>query len=136
MDKFLFLVRGYLNATFQHLARIGWETTTVEKNMAVLSSIPLSLTDKKVPNGLRYHAIDIYVDELDKADTPRSGILPLQVLLNPLNGVAADCPTKSVRTRAKDALADIRLQNWLGEEDRVSRANSFAGEEHSQEVPL
>ncbi len=136
MDKFLFLVRGYLNATFQHLARIGWETTAVEKNMAVLCSVPLSLTDKKVPNGLRYHVIDIYVDELDKADTPRSGILPLQVLLNPLKGVAADCPTKSVRTRAKDALADVRLESWLDVENRASRANSIVGAEQSQEVPL
>ncbi|KAI9722381.1 MAG: hypothetical protein M1812_001853 [Candelaria pacifica] len=127
MDKFLFLVRGYLNATFQYLARTGWETAAVEQNTAVLLSIPLSLTDQKVPNGLRYHVIDIYVDELDKTDSPRSGNLPLQTLLEPLRQVGNDSPTKSVRTRAKDAMADERLENWLGVDGGMPRTGSVEG---------
>ncbi|KAI9795767.1 MAG: hypothetical protein M1835_005211 [Candelina submexicana] len=136
MDKFLFLVRRYLNATFNYLARTGWGTTAVEQNLDVLSSIPLNLTDQKIPNGLRYHVIDIYVDELDKVDTPRTDNLPLQKLLEPLRRVGNDSPTKSVRTRANDTLADARLQNWFDVGDSLSRVSIVKGGIDGQGSPV
>ncbi|KZF26379.1 nucleolar [Xylona heveae TC161] len=112
MDKFLMLVRAYLNASFRYLAKIRWESRRVEKYMDILSELPFNCTDPKIPNGLRFHAIDIYVDEIDKVDTPRSGNIPLDQLLQPLRKLQKDCPTKVVRTRAKEALSDERLNDW------------------------
>ncbi|KAI9766076.1 MAG: hypothetical protein M1840_006783 [Geoglossum simile] len=112
MDKFLLLVRRYLAASFRYLAKRNWESAVIGGYMTILSSIPLSATDMKIPNGLRYHVIDIYTDELDQIDTPRSGNLPIDALLAPLRSLGVESPTKAVRSRVKGALEDERLVDW------------------------
>lgn len=112
MDKYLLLVRAYLAASFRLLARYEWQSAMVDQYMDILSSIPLNCTDSKIPDGMRYHLIDIYVDEMDKVDTPRTGKLPLDSLLEPLKILKQKSPTKAVRSRAVDALRDKRLAGW------------------------
>lgn len=114
MDKFLFLVRQCLAASFRQLAKQHWkDTERVERYMDVLRATPLNARDHRIPNGLRYHVIDIYVDELDKADADREGHMPLEVLLRPLKALGKESPTKAVRTRVKEMLEeDERLNDW------------------------
>lgn len=79
------------------------------------------------PDGLRYHLIDIWVDELEKVldfedektdgeDGARSrkikGDVPMDLILRPLEKLRAESPYKPVRTRAEDALDDDRLVEW------------------------
>lgn len=80
--------------------------------MGVLAAIPLSPADGKVPDGLRYHVLDVYVEELDRVDTPRCGGLPVGLLLEPLRRLERESPSKAVRRRAREALADERIQDW------------------------
>ncbi|KAI9834230.1 MAG: hypothetical protein M1819_003068 [Sarea resinae] len=118
MDKFLLLVRTYLNASFRYLQRRGWaDVKTIEAYTTILSSTPLNPTDGKIPNGLRYHVIDIYVDELDKVDRPRSGDMPLERLLEPLRKLEKESATKAVRQRTRETLTDDRLADWTKEEE-------------------
>ncbi|KAI9804298.1 MAG: hypothetical protein M1833_007105 [Piccolia ochrophora] len=124
LDKFLLLVRRCLNASFEYLARRDWDTKTVKEYMGILESIPLSATNRTVADGLRYHVIDIYVDELDKVDrksgatdvdsdsVPRSGLVDLDLVLSPLRSLRDNSPSKVVRTRVKEALSDPRLETW------------------------
>ena len=112
MDKYLLLIRGYLGASFAYLARQDWEVAMVKQYMDILSSVPLSCTDSKIPDGMRYHVLDVYVDELDKADTPRKGSLPLEMLLVPVTLLKEYGFRKAVRRRAKETLNDERLSSW------------------------
>lgn len=80
------------------------------------------------PDGLRYHIIDIWVDELEKvlefeedenADAEDGaqnrkikGDVPMELILRPLEKLRAESPYKPVRTRAEDALDDDRLVEW------------------------
>ncbi|KAI9881045.1 MAG: hypothetical protein M1830_008927 [Pleopsidium flavum] len=113
MDKILLLIRKYLSASFSYLSRNVWADTELVKGyMGILGSIPLNPRDGKVPNGLKYHVLDIYVEELDGVDTPRCGELPLRLLLGPLRTLEKESTTKAVRMRAKEALADERLKDW------------------------
>ena len=121
MDKMLLLVRKYLSASFAYLAKNEWaDLELVKRYMAVLSSTPLHPTDTKVPNGLRYHVLDIYVGELDRVDTPRCGALPLNLLLEPLKTLEKESTTKAVRMRVKEALVDERLKNWERSDSRTN----------------
>ncbi|KAI9751799.1 MAG: hypothetical protein M4579_005885 [Chaenotheca gracillima] len=115
MDKFLFLTRNYLGASFRFLARHAWRPALVAPYTTILSSIPLHPSDVQIPNGLRYHVIDIYVDELDKADTPRSEAMSLDGMLEPLRKLEKEGITKTVRVRAREALADDKVKDWNGE---------------------
>lgn len=113
MDKYLYLVRCYVGKGFERLARHGWEDEeTLEEYLRILETVPLSARDAKVPNGLRYHVIDIYVDELDKMDTQRDA--PLEKLLRPLRRLGKDTFTKTVKSKVQEALEDERLADWKG----------------------
>ncbi|TKA51715.1 hypothetical protein B0A49_13477 [Cryomyces minteri] len=121
MDKFLFLTRQYLAASFRYLARKRWEDTElVDQYMDILAETPLNPPDAKVPNGLRFHVLDIYVDELDKIDADREGDPPLKTLLWPLQRLEENSPVKLVRTRTTEALNDERLKDWNGKRGDAS----------------
>ena len=89
--------------------------------LAILEATPLNPTDNKLPNGMRYHMIDIYVDELDKVDEDRQGVMPLEKLLTPLRHLMEKSPTKVVRTRVREALDDERLKDWQDTESKEGK---------------
>lgn len=109
MEKFLLLTRRYLGASFRVLKKGKWEEEKVAEMLSVLGELPLNVGDMRVPNGLRFHVIDIYVDELERAGALEAGMVPLEDLLLPLRRLAKESPTKPVRTKAKEALEDERL---------------------------
>lgn len=111
MEKFLLLTRRYVGATLQVLQRGGWEEGLVRQHVELLEEIPCNVEDMRISNGMRFHVIDIYVDELEKAGALESGEeeRPVELLLQPLRRLALKSPTKPVRTKAKEALADERL---------------------------
>lgn len=67
-----------------------------------------------MPNGLRFHLIDIYVDEMEKLkpEEMANDPLPLEKLLEPFRVLVIKSPTKLVRTRSKNLLLDGRLAAW------------------------
>lgn len=79
------------------------------------------------PDGLRYHLIDIWIDELEKVlefeevagegddEAPKrkiKGDVPMELILRPLEKLRAESAYKPVRTRAAEALEDERLFEW------------------------
>jgi ribosomal RNA-processing protein 1 len=78
------------------------------------------------PDGLRYHLMDIWIDELEKVlefegkvgedvETPKrtiKGDVPVELILRPLEKLRTESRYKPVRTRAAEALQDDRLFEW------------------------
>ncbi|KAK0933846.1 hypothetical protein LTR29_014587 [Friedmanniomyces endolithicus] len=113
MDKYLYLVRCYVRKGFEVCAAQGWESGgLLEGYLGVLETGPLSPRDVEVPDGLRYHVLDIYVDELEKADVEHAA--PIEVVLEPVRNLGRGTVSKAVRKRVKDALEDDRLREWDG----------------------
>lgn len=111
MEKFLLLTRRYVGAQFALCADARWAEEVVGVQLGLLGEVPLEPREPRVPNGMRYHVIDIYIDELERAGglaEDRKGV-ELSVLLEPLERMARESPTKSVRVKCKEALADERL---------------------------
>lgn len=131
MNKFLFLVRQYLAASFRFLSKQNWSNTSaIEAYLHILSDTPLNPNEAKIPNGMRYHVLDVYVDELDKVDAYREGKMPLELLLRPVRTIEKESRTKAVRKRAKEALDDERLVNWNGDDmEGVSKTGKEKGGE-------
>lgn len=113
MEKFLLLTRRYLAATFKVLKEGGWKEKQIKEYMAMLQEIPCNVEDLKISNGMRFHVIDIWVDELDKVgalelvEEEEEGVL--EMLLGPMRELNEKSPTKPVRKKAKEALEDERL---------------------------
>jgi ribosomal RNA-processing protein 1 len=114
MEKFLLLTRRYLGATFEVLKERKWQEDLVKDHMALLKEVPLEVEDPRIPNGMRFHVIDIYVDELERVgglekNGEGDSSASLEMLLEPLRTLAKSSPTKPVRIKSKEALADERL---------------------------
>ncbi|KAF2094871.1 hypothetical protein NA57DRAFT_45844 [Rhizodiscina lignyota] len=130
MDKFLYLVRQYLHASFLYLSRHKWSNTaSIDAYMAVLESTPLNPTDNKIPNGIRFHVFDIYADELEKVGAGESEDVPIESLVKPLEKIRKESPNKVVRERAKDALDDERVRKWRGQEPLGNSTEDMADDD-------
>ncbi len=129
MEKFLLLTRRYLGAQLKLCDEAKWKKSTVEKQLELLQEIPFHVEDPKIGNGIRYHVIDIYIDELDRAGAlleGRKGV-ELEVLLAPLEKLKKDSPTKSVRVKTMEALADERLPGNEASEDVEMEDEGWGG---------
>jgi ribosomal RNA-processing protein 1 len=131
MDKYLYLIRQFFYASLRSLARAGWkDSELLDDLMGSIAETPVNARDAKIPNGLRYHMLDIYVDELEKLDDEHEAELPVERLLAPIMVLQKGCPTKSIRKQAKEVLEDERVRNWLGLGDvEDAEANEGAGED-------
>src|SRR5690606_13935291 len=64
MNKYLMLVRRYVNATFLYLDKRSYPENLLSDIIETLVLVPLNSTDRKYPDGLRLHVLDVFLDEL------------------------------------------------------------------------
>jgi len=119
LDKYLYLIRQYVNASFKWLSKNEWkDKSKLEEYMEVLEEIPLNPVNMKIPNGLRFHVLDVYVDELEKVDdvwqTEKKSDT-LDMLIRPVEKLTKDGKLKVIRKTAKECLDDDRVKAWRGE---------------------
>lgn len=121
MDKYLYLIRQVLNQSFRFLSRGKWgNSEAIEEYVRILEETPCDTTEPRIPNGLRYHVMDIYVDELEKVGGEEWEVETLEKLLEPLRKLAKEGMVRSIRDAAKEALDDDRLKKWRGEEVKAA----------------
>lgn len=122
MDKYLYLLRCYIAKGFEVCSKSkSWKKAFGEKDkvweqyveMLVADGGPLSPLDMKVPVGVRLHVLDIWVDELEKADGEHK--VDVEKVMAPVKLLGEKTLTKSVRVRADEAVEDDRILSWNGE---------------------
>jgi ribosomal RNA-processing protein 1 len=115
MEKFLLLVRRVFAASLRWAKDMRWEDQAVAEMVSLFGEWPFDLEDvRRVPVGLRLHALDIWVDELEKAgylaedaeEQAKNFVQKIRELVEPL---IRDSPTKTVRARATESFDDERL---------------------------
>ena len=100
-----------MNAAFAYLGRLSWPADMTSDYLQIVQEILLE-AQGKVGDGLRYHILDVWVDELDKVDEERKA--PLKDILSVIVNTKTGGRTKVLRSRADDVLADERLDDWAG----------------------
>ena len=121
MNKILLLIRLVLRSIFMICMPSAKEKNERSSSMSdtkeqslILERWPLSPRERKGPDGLRYHVLDIWVEELEKARSSANGELHdelksiEQKFMEPVEKLAKDGLTKPVRMRAKDTLASAK----------------------------
>ncbi|KAJ0424764.1 nucleolar protein,Nop52-domain-containing protein, partial [Aspergillus carlsbadensis] len=89
------------------------------------------------PDGLRYHILDLWIDELEKVlefddEGKPVGEVPIDLLLAPVERLKKEGLHKPVRTRAAETLSDERLVQW-GLREGVVVSKDEEEEESSEE---
>ena len=76
-------------------------------------TLTVSPKNTKIPNSIRYHITDIYLDELDKIqpleEAGEDFKSSLSQLLKPFKKLQKEGLDKVARTKAKELLEDLRL---------------------------
>lgn len=134
MNKVLLLVRCFLRETF----RVLFDATSIDESKSraksheliarqiqILESWPLSPRERKIPDGLRLHVLDIWSDELvgqltateGAQDSPaESGEDSLKevltdaakLIMSPVEKISKEGLSKGVKTRAKESLQSFQ----------------------------
>lgn len=124
MNKILLLIRMATRNLFKicvpqfESGAIGKKE--INEQCSVFEKWPLSPRERKVPDGLRYHVLDIWVDELGHArsqaneDQDNEMKITMKIMMEPVERLAKDGLTKPVRTRAKETLVTAKQTFGLG----------------------
>ena len=125
MNKVLLLVRFYVRETFNlalcwALSEDSTSDDRVVRQIQILETWPLSPRERKVPDGLRLHVLDIWVDELagqltaarktveetEGISDGKKAILAdiARVFMLPVEKIGKEGLGKAVKIRAKEAI--------------------------------
>ncbi|CAF9909907.1 hypothetical protein IMSHALPRED_008503 [Imshaugia aleurites] len=138
LDKYLYLLRQYVAYSFTYLQQHAWNGELVLGYLDLLEGVysgksedgvgALSAGDGKVPDGVRYHVLDVWVDGLVETEG-WEGV----GVMRPIERLGIKGRTKVVRERAKGVLGDERLQGIVerigdgGEEHGGDEEEEFGG---------
>ncbi|ODV83287.1 hypothetical protein CANARDRAFT_238361 [[Candida] arabinofermentans NRRL YB-2248] len=136
IDKFYMLMRFIINSCFEKLKLENWDNDLVNNYINILIDGVLS-GDRKIPVGVVYHIIDVWIDELEKVmfkdidddddeeddeeetdslnDEKKSIVadIPIDLLLKPFKNLRKNALLKTLRLKTRDdLLLDSRLQDW------------------------
>jgi ribosomal RNA-processing protein 1 len=130
MEKFLLLVRRHVGVSFEVLKQSGWEREMVEEMSGVWGEVPFNVEDNRVPNGIRFHVLDVWVDEVEMVGLLEEGegnLEVLEMLLEPVRKLAKESPTKAVRKKAKEVLEDERLPGNEKQPEEEKEEDAWGG---------
>ncbi|XP_076938963.1 uncharacterized protein LOC143607379 [Bidens hawaiensis] len=109
LDKFLLLIRFFVNSSFNLLKRNAWDIELCKRVMNVYEHKSLLANDRKcLGNGVNYHIAAVFLDEVQ-------GYLPvnrdvLDVLLSPLFKTMSVCQDKVLVGKIKTNVFDKLLE--------------------------
>ncbi|GJJ70360.1 ribosomal RNA-processing protein 1 [Entomortierella parvispora] len=117
LDKFYFLLRRFLLYSFKMLKENQWDLETIEEFSTVMINGPLNATSKKVPDGIRFHLIEIYLEELEKVvEIAQSGQVPTAHVLGPMfHLLKSTVNGKVFKKVAEDVFEEILRKTAEGE---------------------
>ncbi|XP_039101366.1 ribosomal RNA processing protein 1 homolog B isoform X2 [Hyaena hyaena] len=134
LGKYYMLIRLVLRQSFEVLKRNGWEESRIKLFLDVLVKEILH-PESQSPNGVKFHFIGIYLDELSKVGGRE--LLADQNLkfIDPFCKIAAKTKDQTlVQTIARGVLEVIVDQSPLGPEESLEEQEPHAAEsEHPKE---
>jgi len=120
LDKYYSFIRKAVFQSFEWIKHRGWAADAVSKIMLVLESEIL----KKLPNGLRFHVADLFLDELSKAGAQDISTATFKQLLHPFYKVLCNSKDKHFFKRTKERVFE-QLLDFFVEEPEASERPCF-----------
>jgi ribosomal RNA-processing protein 1 len=122
LDKFLTLQRRMLHAQLLFLAQHGWREKESRDWIAMIGDAregPLGVggDGTKVGDGIRYHVLDILLDEMERVDESETEGVPAWYTeeMKSLVQGQSEKASRGVRKRAEEILEDERWRELRGE---------------------
>ncbi|KAJ2455986.1 hypothetical protein EV183_000329 [Coemansia sp. RSA 2336] len=104
IDKYLLLSRRMVFFTFKAMQQSQWDQALVEEYLKVYQEVPANPDDPKIPNSIRTHVSDVYIDELVRLVTEmlsgsenaqeEAALIPVAQLLEPFMRLISRTPIR------------------------------------------
>ncbi|XP_038064979.1 ribosomal RNA processing protein 1 homolog A-like [Patiria miniata] len=135
MDKFFMFVRRCLRQVLVVLRNNNWEDSIVEQFLAVLCKTPLSADPEASPDGLRYHFIDIYKEELARcAGQELTPSVQVMKLIDPFCVLVTTTRNKTLlKVILRGFFQEIIDESDVGFRDESEDEGIDSGEEEKEE---
>ncbi|XP_049641379.1 ribosomal RNA processing protein 1 homolog B [Suncus etruscus] len=129
LNKYYMLIRLVLRQSFEVLKRNGWEKSRVQPLLNALTKEVLH-PESQSPNGVRFHFIGIYLEELSKVGGKELLADQNLQLIDPFCKVAAETRDHTlVQTIARSVFEAIVHPSPSASEDPTAGASPLSGEE-------
>ncbi|EMR09293.1 hypothetical protein PNEG_02253 [Pneumocystis murina B123] len=128
LDKFYLLIRKNIEGGFRLCMSLNWSEKVVNNYVLLLEDIPLNPTNPKIPNSIRYHILDVYLDELDKVFPVKSKNqnFQIKVFLAPFLNLVKKSPDKYLKKRISETIfLDKRIELWNNKKDDYNFDNEI-----------
>ncbi|KAK7205123.1 hypothetical protein BZA70DRAFT_279118 [Myxozyma melibiosi] len=132
IDKYYLLIRRFVSGMFERLANSNWDQEMITSFNKSLMEYPLNPKNTAIADGIRYHMIDIFVEEFEKKmaeltdnagkkkdseesdgesaeeeeDEEKSKV-PFNELMKPFENLAQNSISKVVKKRVYDEVLDL-----------------------------
>lgn len=123
LDKFYLLIRKFVNSMFSLMKKFKWELEYLLKFVDVLEERALLCQDKAFGNGVNYHIVSVFLDELKGFNVPVSSIEVLDCLFRPFLGVMKSSLDKVLVVKVRSCIFDVLLR--MGKDLLERESNEF-----------
>ncbi|KAJ2659934.1 hypothetical protein IWW48_003229 [Coemansia sp. RSA 1200] len=149
VDKYLLLMRRIVFFTFKSMESSGWDENLVSGYMRVYQDYPVNPSDPRVPNSIRTHVADIYIDEIARLAASilkeseggqgktRTFHIPVVVLLEPFMRFIGTSTIKHLPPKIQETVfADTVVRIAEAEERASAEDNSGDGLDDSEAMDI
>ncbi|RUS17985.1 nucleolar protein,Nop52-domain-containing protein [Endogone sp. FLAS-F59071] len=127
LDKYYLLLRKFVNYSFKLLAENSWSDNMVTAYLDVLKTGPLNPTSAKIPDSIRYHVVDVWLEELEKVVGAQLSTLaddedlevPTARLIDPMIQLMAQSKNSVIIKRVIEGVLQPVLEKFIKELDRL-----------------
>ncbi|RUP51385.1 LOW QUALITY PROTEIN: nucleolar protein,Nop52-domain-containing protein [Jimgerdemannia flammicorona] len=135
LDKYYLLLRKFINYSFKLLAQNEWDNGMMDDYIEIMTAGPLNPTNAKVPDSIRYHIIDVWLEELEKVVVAQLSTLaedenfdvPTAALMQPMLNLMGRSPNNVVVKRVIESVFQAVLEKFVQGWGRMARV--WGGEE-------
>ncbi|OAV94162.1 hypothetical protein PTTG_04328 [Puccinia triticina 1-1 BBBD Race 1] len=130
LDKYLLLMRRFVEVAFKILQRAHWHPKAIELWSEILKQTVLNVADFKTPQSITYHVSDIFLEELNRVLEKRPDRpAPIIPLLAPLiHGLSQSRPgTATFRKILENVFEPLfaNLELFLSERTKMPKSSTI-----------
>ncbi|KAJ1991820.1 hypothetical protein GGI26_003714 [Coemansia sp. RSA 1358] len=144
LDKYLLLMRRVVFFTFRSMQRNSWDRQLVSDYLKVYQEYPVNSSEPKVPNSIRTHVADVYIDEMvrlvatvmndGEAQQGESSEIPVATLLEPFIRFIGCSTIKHLPSKIQESVFMDTVVRIAEAEERANAENNSDSEDSVQDI--
>ncbi|ORZ30602.1 nucleolar protein,Nop52-domain-containing protein [Catenaria anguillulae PL171] len=136
INKYYYLFRQLHKSTFAVLEKTEWSEDVLDVFMSMMVEGPLNATESRIPDSIRYHTIEVYMDMLEQTVTTTVPPHVFTTLMMPFVFMLGESRNRKIHERIQECVIDRLTQLVDREASECSSASSDSDDEDDDAPPV